>query len=181
MIWGFEDSTLLTAAYALLLVGLGALLEWLGRGSHRFAERFHLAGFRFDPERDVWHCPEGQRLFNIASDPLARTVVYQAPAHACNACHARPNCTDSSDGRRIERRVDSWFESELWRFHQGITLVLLALAAVVLVWRMEGPDGLRDRLLLGGLFAPLPFMGIRLIASLMRRPGSDERVAPRME
>lgn len=181
MIRGFQDSTVLTAGYALFLAGLAAALEWLGHGSHRFAERFHVAGFRFDAERDMWHCPEGQQLFRVASDLTTRTAVYQAPAHVCNACCARPDCTDSNDGRRIERRLDSWLESELRRFHRGITLVLLALASVVLVWRMEGPGGLRGRILLGGLLVPLVLAEIRLFSSLLERSHSLERAAQRPE
>ena len=37
------------------------------------------------------------------------------------------------DGRIVERRVDTWIESELRRFHCGISCVLLLLATVILV------------------------------------------------
>lgn len=174
MIWGFHASVLLAGAYALLLAALAAALEGLGRGSHQSAERFHVAGFRYDSERDLWQCPEGRQLFRISSDVRARTAVYQAHPHHCNACHAKPACTDAPDGRRIERRLDSWLESELRRFHRGFTLALLALAAAILAWGVEGPGTDRDRLLLGTLFVATVLVEIRLLAGLAGRARSPE-------
>jgi hypothetical protein len=39
----------------------------------------------------------------VPSDSARRAVIYRASAAACNACPAKAACTDSSQGREIER------------------------------------------------------------------------------
>jgi hypothetical protein len=45
-------------------------------------------------------------------------------------------CTESEEGREIEHHPDSWLESEIARFHRGISLALLFLAGLLLVVEM---------------------------------------------
>jgi hypothetical protein len=57
----------------------------------------------------------------------AALVRYRAPAHICNACSIKHLCTESEGGREIEHNPDSWLESEIARFHRGVSLALPVL------------------------------------------------------
>lgn len=167
MIDGMHPDVLMVAGYAVLLVGVAAVLEWVAKQSHRLSEQFHVAGFTYHAQRDAWRCPTGQHLERKESDYGRRLVVYQAPAHVCNVCHCKMRCTDSDDGRRIEQRLDSWLRSEMSRFHRGLSLVLLLLAAVILTAGTSGQDSSRDWLVLGALLVLIVACGTRLLASFL--------------
>jgi hypothetical protein len=124
---------LLAAAYASSLV-LGAFgLEWLSAHTHRRALRYRTAGFTYDAAHDHWRCPEGEHLWPHEFDHELRLVRYRAQAHVCNACPRKDRCTDSDRGREIVRPLDPWPHSEAGRFHRGLSLVLVALAALIAV------------------------------------------------
>lgn len=169
MIHGMHADVLMVAGYAVLLMGVAATLELVARHSHRLSEQFHVAGFTYHPQLDAWKCPTGQHLERRESDYGRRLVVYQAPAHACNVCHCKTNCTDSDDGRRIEQRLDSWLRSEIRRFHRGLSLVLLLLAALILAAETGGGDSSRDWLVLGVLFVLVAIYGMHLLATFVAR------------
>jgi hypothetical protein len=124
---------LLAAGYALVLL-VGALgLEALARHSHRRSNRYRTAGFAFEPDHDHWLCPEGERLTRAEVDHRLRIVRYRARAHVCNACPAKAGCTDSDHGREIAQPMDPWPHSEAGRFHRGVSVVMVALGALILV------------------------------------------------
>ena len=171
MMGGFHVEVLLTVGYGILLVGIAFALELLARRSHRMAEQLQVVGFSYHPELDVWKCPNGEHLQRRASDEPRRIAVYQAPAHVCNACHCKTNCTDSNDGRQIEHRLDSWLRSELRRFHRGLSLVLLLLAGVLLAFEMRGADTPRDWAVLWALSLLILFLGARLLTEFFAHAG----------
>ena len=71
------------------------------------------------------------------------------------------------DGRIVERRVDTWIESELRRFHCGISCVLLLLATVILVAEtFRYPRG-RDCGALALLLFSLALAQVKLVPSLL--------------
>ena len=164
MIAGVHFETILIAGYAMFLVAVAVGLELLARDSHHRSERFHLVGFRYHREPDAWECPTGQRLGRFEIDHQQLMVRYRAPSHVCNACTCKPDCTDSDDGRLIERPLDSWFRSEIRRFHRGISITLLALAAVILLAEIIHFDYAKDQLLLTGFLAPIGLYGARLVS-----------------
>jgi len=167
MIHGLHSDVLMVSAYAILLVGVAVVLELVARQSHRLSEQFHVSGFTYHPQLDAWKCPTGYHLERKHSDYARRLVLYQAPAHICNACHCKADCTDSDDGRQIERRLDSWLRSEIRRFHRGLSLVLLLLAALILAAETGGQDNSRDWLVLGLLLALIVIFGMRLLSSFL--------------
>jgi hypothetical protein len=169
MIHGMHPDVLIGAAYAVLLVGVAAVLELVARQSHRLSEKFNVAGFTYHPQLDAWKCPTGQRLERKESDCSRRLAIYQAPAHVCNSCHCKTNCTDSDEGRQIEQRLNSWLRSEVRRFHRGLSLVLLLLAVVILAAETGKQDSFRDWAILGALLAPISLFGMRLLASFLAR------------
>ena len=118
-------------ACALLVFALG--LDWLARHSHARSDRYRTAGFRYHPQHDVWVCPQDQMLWPTLYDEEARLMRYRAKPSVCNACPVKHECTRSPHGREITRETEPWPHSEAARFHRGLVLVLIGLAALVLM------------------------------------------------
>ena len=169
MIHGVHIEVVLAGVYALFLVGVTVILEYLARHSHRRSEHYRNSGFVYKRKLDVWECPTGHHLSRAHTDFERRIAHYRAPAHKCNCCQIKKNCTDSNDGRLLESRVDSWLESELRRFHRGISLALLLLAMIILAAEIMRHSELREWLILGALLAPISFAGSKLSVSFWER------------
>lgn len=169
MIHGVHIEVILAGGYALLLVGVAGVLEYLARHSHRRSEHYRNSGFVYKQQYDAWECPAGQHLTRVETDFQRRVARYRAPARNCNACHCKKDCTDSDDGRELESRLDAWLQSELSRFHRGISLALFLLAAIILGAEMARHHELREWLLLGVVLAPVGFTGSKLSVSFWER------------
>ena len=113
MIHGVHIEVILAGGYALLLVGVAVILEFVARHAHRRSEHFRNSGFTYKKNMDVWECPTGHHLTREQTDFERKIAHYRAPAHKCNACHLKKDCTDSDDGRLLESRLDAWLQSEL--------------------------------------------------------------------
>jgi hypothetical protein len=124
---------ILAAGYAGFLLLAAVLLEWLSSHTHRRALRYRTAGFSYDERHDHWQCPEGEHLWPHEFDHERRLVRYRAKAHVCNGCPSKAACTDSDRGREIVRPLDPWPHSEAGRFHRGLSLMLVALALLVIL------------------------------------------------
>jgi len=133
MIFGVHVEVLLSLIYAFFLMAIALLLELLARRSQKRAEDYRSSGFIYFRELDYFECPAGQRLVQLETDHHRRIKSYRAPASACNSCSLKLNCTDSDEGRVLEKRWDTWIESEIRCFHRGISITLLILATVVLL------------------------------------------------
>jgi len=169
MIFGVHAEVFLAGSYAVFLVAVALFLEFLARKSHKRAESYRNSGFIYFDGSDHWECPGGHRLVQLQTDHLSKTTVYRAQASACNSCSLKLNCTDSDEGRVLERRIDSWVESELRRFHRGISLTLLLLATTLLaaeVFRFAQPYDRRALLL---LLVIVGFVQLNMIPSLAFR------------
>lgn len=142
----------LMLSYAVVLAAVAFLLERAARHTHKRSLRISTVGFTYHPDRDIWRCPEEQHLFPVFTDWTKKTVVYQAPASACNACKRKESCTDSDDGRRVERRLSGELEYGMQRFHRVFSITLLVLASLLLVIDMFQPAGIYPRI---GLIAVL--------------------------
>jgi len=172
MISGIHVEVILAAGYAVFLAGVAFLLEALARHSHRRAEHYRNSGFTYQRKMDLWECPGGSQLVRVETNYQLRVVKYQAPAHHCNACSLKVNCTDSDDGRQLESRLDTWVESELRRFHRGLSLALLLLAAIILVAESvhhAEPRDMRDLALLAALLVTVGVAGTKLLTSFLAR------------
>src|ERR1017187_3954878 len=169
MIYGVHIEVILAGGYALLLVGVATVLEWLARHSHRHSEHYRNSGFVYKQKLDVWECPTGHHLTREQTDFERKIALYRAPAHKCNVCHCKKDCTDSKTGRELESRLDAWLQSELRRFHRGISLVLLLLAVLILAAEMMEYRGPREWILLGVLLAPIGFAGSNLLVLFIER------------
>ena len=174
MIGNLHTEVLLADGYALFLVGVAAILEFVARHSHHRSERYRNAGFAYKPALDVWQCPTGHHLEREKTDFDRRITQYRAPAHKCNACAFKKYCTDSEEGRLLESRPDGWLQSELRRFHRSISLALWLLAFLILIVEMARYRGMNDWVALLILLLPIGFCGSRYLVSFVERTAKDD-------
>lgn len=167
MIHEIHIEVLLAGGYALFLVSVAAILEFLARHSHHRSEHFRNSGFVYKKAIDVWECPTGHHLQRLKNELNRRITHYRAPAHKCNACPRKKDCTDSDNGRLLESRLDAWLQSELSRFHRGISLALLLLAIIILLAEMIRHRERHDWLFLVVLAIPIGFVGVRYLVSFI--------------
>jgi hypothetical protein len=175
MMSGVHIEVVLAGGYAIFLVGVAFVLELLARHSHQRSERYRSSGFVYLQDVDAWECPASRQLRRTATDYQRRVVHYRAPPEACNACPLKRNCTDSNDGRLLKRHLDSWVESELRRFHRGISLVLLVLATLILLAETVRHGEPRELLLVVCLLVPVGVAETQLFVSFLTR---QERSRP---
>ncbi len=128
-----HPEVVLVGGYAVVLLAVAFVLDWLAQHTQRRSERYRTAGFRYLPQHDAWTCSEDAMLWPMEYDKEHHLVRYRAKASVCNACHAKPDCTSSDNGRELTRAVAPWPHSEAGRFHRGMSMVLVGLAGVLLV------------------------------------------------
>jgi hypothetical protein len=172
MISGIHFEVVLGVSYAIFSVGVAFVLEFLARHSHKRAERYRTSGFVYFQKQDLWECPVGRQLLRVETGYRRRIVHYRAPAEACNSCSLKKNCTDSNNGRLLKSPLDSWIESELRRFHRGISLALLLLATVILVAVLARHAEPREMFIVGSLLIPVGIAETMLFAPFLARSES---------
>ena len=160
------------AGYGAFLLAAAALLEWLSAHTHRRSLRYRTAGFAYHQELDHWVCPEGQHLWPHDFDHERRLVRYRAKAHICNGCPRKAACTDSDRGREISRPLDPWPHSEAGRFHRGLSLMLVALAGLVLAVGMVRNHHAADLALLVGLLVGAAVLARSLLRDFIAHPAN---------
>ncbi len=169
---------LVAAGYDLVLVAVAGALEWMGRHSNRRAGRFRTNGFQFRKHLDYWECPTGMRLMRAGIDNDLRVIRYQALPHDCNRCPIKANCTDSDNGREIEVPLDSWLATEIGRFHRGISITLLLLAASITAVELLRHDHGMERWFLAGILISIGVVVAASAKGLRSRPDSVRQHAP---
>lgn len=167
----------LAAAYALFLVAVSLGLDLAARHSHRRSGRYRTAGFAYRAELDAWECPEGEFLRRIELDHSARLVRYRARAAVCNSCPAKTGCTDSDDGREVAQPLDPWPHSEAGRFHRGISVVVLGLAALIVAVALARNTAATEVALLGSALVTVVALFSHLLASFRATPANPPAAA----
>jgi hypothetical protein len=167
-----SGEVVLAAGYAALLLVGAFSLEWLSAHTHRRSLRYRTAGFTYDPAQDHWECPEGEHLWPHEFDHERRLVRYRAKAHICNGCPRKGSCTDSDRGREIVRPLDPWPHSEAGRFHRTISLLMIALAAMILVLEAARHHEPPEAGLLIGLLVVTVFAARWLLRDLRNHPAN---------
>ena len=162
MLQTVDIEVVLACLYAVFLLVCAFGLELLARHSHHRSKQISVVGFKYHRHRDVWECPTGEQLKPVTTDHTHRLIRYRAPAHVCNKCSIKHLCTESDDGREIEHDPGSWLESELAKFHRGISLALLFLAGLLLLVEMIRHQRPTELLVLGGFLVPLVLLGSQL-------------------
>jgi hypothetical protein len=166
---GYHVEALLAGSYAILLVLIAVLLEWLARHSQRRSDRYDTAGFRFHRDRDAWECPQGTRLERSEIDHELRVIRYRAPAATCNGCSIKAHCTNSERGRTISVPLDPWVQSAAAHFQRGISLVLLTLAALFVAIELLRHGRGVEGWILAGLLAGIGISGLSIAGRLRDR------------
>ncbi len=175
---GIHMEVLLAVCYAVFLTAAARGLELAARYSYQRSKRIQVAGFRYDAKLDFWTCPNDQKLLRAEVDSQRNVVVYRAAAHACNTCSMKARCTDSDRGRTIEHAPDSWLESEMRRFHRGMSLALFVLAAVIVVAEFFRYHGRSDRILLAAVAAVTLALAGRIASAWTHRDISGRPDSP---
>jgi hypothetical protein len=121
----------LLLGYAIVVLAGARLMEWLARGHFERARRYGEDGFDYDADADHYCCPQGERLALHLIDRQERVAVYRAPASACADCPEKARCTPHDEGRHIYRPLAAWTETDVGRFHQGLSLLMAASAAAL--------------------------------------------------
>ena len=156
--------------YATALLLLACALDSLAKHADARADRYRTAGFRYRPEHDAWLCPQGQTLWPTRYDPQKHLMRYRAKPAACNACPVKAACTTSSHGREITRPTRPWPHSEAARFHRGLVLALVGLAALLLVVTAARHHQPGELAVIAGPLAGSALLAHRLTAHFRRTP-----------
>jgi len=157
----------LMLGYAVTLALIALLLELAARHAHQRSLETATVGFTYHREHDVWICPRDERLFPVFSDQAKGVVIYRAPAAACNSCPSKAACTDSENGREIERRIPQGLEFGMQRFHRAMSLTLMVLADLMLAVELFRAPGIYPRLALAAMLVVFSLV-IRELASSLR-------------
>lgn len=163
---------LLMFGYAVSLALIALVLEVTARHAHRRSLETATVGFTYHRDRDIWKCPRDRHLFPVFSDHAKGLTVYRAPASVCNVCPSKAACTDSDNGREIERRIPRGLEYGMQRFHRAMSLMLLVLANLILAVEVFRAFGLYPRLALAAVFLLFCIVIKHLAADL--RPKSTQ-------
>jgi hypothetical protein len=89
------------------------LTDFDQRTEYYGASRFH-----YDPDTDMYLCPQGQPLRLERVKATEDVAVYRARATACNACPVKAQCTPSNAGRIVTRSVYSEYLDRVKGYHE---------------------------------------------------------------
>jgi hypothetical protein len=81
--------------------------------------------------------------------PNASTHALSSASRGMQPLPAKSSCTDSDTGREVTRSLDPWLQTEIGRFHQGLSLVLALLAGLILTIAVLRNHADADMLVLG--------------------------------
>jgi hypothetical protein len=74
--------------------------------------------FTYDPERDIYLCPQGATLRRETAKNTERKVLYRAASTICNACPVKAACTPSEHGRTMHRSFDIEYVERVQGYHE---------------------------------------------------------------
>jgi len=89
------------------------ILPFTPRANYRSTQKLYPADmFRYDPEKDIYYCPQDQILKKVGQYKANRSYVYEGNTKICLDCPVRSACTTNKRGRRVHR---SFFQDDLDR------------------------------------------------------------------
>lgn len=81
---------------------------------------FDKENFIYDPDKDVYTCPEDKELYRSSQAQGSNKVVYRMTNHKdCLSCKNYGICTDAKRGRTIKRLVNEGIQDELIRAYES--------------------------------------------------------------
>ena len=78
---------------------------------------FRQQDFTYDADRDVYTCPGGTLLRFRGNNYITRVRIYQAPTETCRTCPLRSRCTNSAEGRKLNRHFDEEYRERVRGYH----------------------------------------------------------------
>lgn len=67
---------------------------------------FGPSNFVYDPEQDLYRCPQEEPLYFVHNSYTLRLRRYRAEPETCNSCPLKAKCTPSDRGRIVSRSFD---------------------------------------------------------------------------
>ena len=74
--------------------------------------------FHFDPEQNIYICPQGETLRFWTNDYHSQRIVYKARDEVCAACPVKSQCTTGKSGRRINHSMFKEFLDRVLAYQQ---------------------------------------------------------------
>jgi transposase len=90
------------------------LREWDSSSSGYYPN----SAFTYDPEQDVYVCPQGELLRFRGMDYPNNSKQYRARASVCQACPVRQECTNNQQGRLIRRSLYAEYLDRVRSYHE---------------------------------------------------------------
>ncbi len=88
------------------------------RDANKREPLFGQRAFTYDADNDRYICPRGEQLRVTGHSYTERTIRYQAPAAACNACPVKAQCTTGAHGRQVYRNFDEAYLDRVRAYHE---------------------------------------------------------------
>lgn len=86
----------------------------LSEGSwERRSDKIPKTQFRYDAEKDCYHCPGGQQLTLIGRGTERGKPFWTYGKAPCQSCSLRSQCTTSRDGRHVRRYSDDQIKDQI--------------------------------------------------------------------
>ncbi|SDL12865.1 hypothetical protein [Tessaracoccus oleiagri] len=167
---GIDVAAWFAAGYGVALLLIAHGIDLLAKRSHTSFQDQRNGGFTYHKSHDAWLCPEDEWLFPRSFDPENRVMRYRGNPLVCNSCPVKDNCTESDDGREVQRLVDTWPASESARFHRGIACAVAVLGVAWPAATALTVDGWVDQVMLLGTALLIALGTIPLWSHLRRSP-----------
>ena len=74
--------------------------------------------FTYNPQRDVYVCPQGEDLRRHTLVRSNRVVKYRGAAAVCNSCVLKSQCTSSLNGREVSRAFEEDYLDRVRAYHK---------------------------------------------------------------
>jgi len=88
--------------------------------THNFPGSFSKKAFRYDEGRNLYICPEGEKLRHIGNSYTERVSKYRADAATCNCCALKAKCTRANSGRLLRRSFDEHYIERVRAYHETV-------------------------------------------------------------
>jgi hypothetical protein len=120
----------LILGYVAVVLAGARLTERLARAHFERARRYAERGFEYDADADYYRCPHGERLTLHMVEESSQLAVYRAPSSSCNDCPSKASCTPQDEGRHLYRPLAAWAETDIGRFHQRLSLLMVGIGII---------------------------------------------------
>jgi transposase len=147
--------------------------------SQRDDGTFSRSDFRYDAEKDIYHCPGGKELGTSGTVHEGKTLLYRASKLDCDQCPLKSRCCPKEPARKIPRDIhehardvarslvgtDAFEQSR--RDRKRIEMRFAHLKRILRLGRLRlrGPRGAQDEFVLAAIA-----QNLRRFAKLIRRP-----------